>query len=862
LPPAASEDRSATRTQDGTAHPPGAAELPPRPRTAEWYAAKWAADRDAFERRRYRGHFQFQRTNHEQNRRLDSAARLRQAADRSYDEARWLISEGRRLAQAGHRATSERFFQEGRERERWYHQQRDLAEAVLAGVAAPVVVDVDGADFRKINDDVGDLALGAVETADRSALTGDDHPPPIDRSRNYGQPGGLRPPLALHQTDIERQVPREPDGSVRRTADPRLGWFGLVNDGGPAADPTRGINCIDCTLSLFDTWVHGRPRVAAPRTFDAYLDGDVARPINGECGGMGRIEDVTGGRFQRLCQPTDDVQGAERRWAVDTGYSNLHHQLRIGGHGSFAFVVNSWEQGGAHIWVALNQHGTVLYLDPQTGAMSDAPLYRHQGTPHPYNAVDTEVLVLGPDAKPMPLGGLRRGRFSERPDLPDYPPVEEDQGYGEPYLNRMHLLGDPGAAPPGDLVPDGPASAPDQRGLSPGELRAAREAAQAERAANGVPVSAVLADAPDLERVFAAGVTPVEVAAGLDAPTLQRFAPHLDEPAARDVARFFAEPRVQRMLDDTWRKPPKDEPMLAETLVRQLVQQPDLARMILGAPDLVNSLVARPLTLLHLTGQQQAIDVLGAVLSEIDQRGVGAVIGDGTVPSPRPADLTDEQRSLSARLAVRGQSPVQSGFDASRRHDDEYREAFVQRLLDESKDAQTELNRIATDLAGDHGQPGWRTKPKGRDRVDDKLLEYENDASRLKDLAAAKVEFQRLDDVYDALGELERNPDVVIVGIKDRFLKPMRSGYRDILLNLRLPSGHVAELRLHLASIDEVSEWEHPLYQVRRDLETLAQAQGRSFTPMEQAVHDELSRRGQEAYWRALADDRSEASPQ
>ncbi|MEV4666170.1 hypothetical protein AB0J85_30065, partial [Micromonospora echinofusca] len=63
-----------------------------------------------------------------------------------------------------------------RDRERWYHQQNDLAESVLAGAAAPGVVAVADADFRRINDDVGDLAYGAVETVDRSALTGDDYP--------------------------------------------------------------------------------------------------------------------------------------------------------------------------------------------------------------------------------------------------------------------------------------------------------------------------------------------------------------------------------------------------------------------------------------------------------------------------------------------------------------------------------------------------------------------------------------------------------------------------------------------------------------------------------------------------------------
>ncbi|SCL54154.1 Papain fold toxin 1, glutamine deamidase [Micromonospora citrea] len=428
-------------------------------RTPEWYAARWAVDRDAFERRRYRGYFESQRAWFEDKRRFDEVTRLRARAEEYDQRARDFAAHASYLRQTGQARQAARWQLAADDEMRAYGECLDYAEAVLAGSAVPSVVGVvDPADFRRINDDVGDLALGAVETGDRSALTGDDHPPPVDRSRSYGQPGGLRPPLALHQTDIERRMPREPDGSVKRTADPRLGgWFRLVNDGGPEADPTRAINCIDCTLSMFDTWMHGRPRVAAPRTFDAYLAGDVTRPINGEQGGIGRVEDVTGGRFQRLCQPTDDVQGAERQRAIDAGYRNLHDQLRIGGHGSFAFIVNSWEGGGSHIWVALNQHGTVLYLDPQTRVLSDAPLYRHRGTPHPYNAVDTEVLVLGPDARPMPLGGLRRGRFSERPDLPEHPPVETDQGYGEPYLNRMHLLDGPGSVGPGAAqAEDGP----------------------------------------------------------------------------------------------------------------------------------------------------------------------------------------------------------------------------------------------------------------------------------------------------------------------------------------------------------------------------------------------------------------------
>ncbi len=376
---------------------------------------------------------------------MREAARLRNQAGEHYQRAGDFAAYARQLHQAGHRSASAGWQRAADEETRAYGECLDLAEAVLDGSVVPEVVAVDQPeDFHRINDDVGDLASGGIGTADRSALTGDDDPPPIDRSRRYGQPGGLRPPLALHQLDVERQVPRDTAGEVVRTADPRVGdWFGLMNDGGPQADPTRGINCLDCTLSLFDTWVHGRPRVAAPRTFDAYQAGDVNRPLNGEHDGTARVEDVTGGRFQRLCDGTA-ITPAEKQRALDTGYRNLHDQLLLGGHGSFAFVVNHLERGGAHIWVALNQNGTVLYVDPQIGLVSDGPLYRHHGAAYPFNALDADVLVLDGTARPMPLAGLRRGLYSRRPDLPDYPPAEEYQGYGEPYLNRMHLLGGSG----------------------------------------------------------------------------------------------------------------------------------------------------------------------------------------------------------------------------------------------------------------------------------------------------------------------------------------------------------------------------------------------------------------------------------
>ncbi|MGV9211406.1 toxin glutamine deamidase domain-containing protein [Micromonospora sp. RB23] len=786
----------------------------------DWYAAQWLAEAEAAERRRYQGHFEAQRIGFENNRRQAEAARLRARAAEHDRRAVEYANYARQLHQAGHRQWADGWQRAANDETRAYAHWRDLANDVLAGITAPPVIDLADGAFAHANSDVGSLALGAVETSGPSRLTGDDVPPPIDDSRPYGQPGGLRPPLALHQVDVERQMPRERDGTVRRTADPRQGgWFRLLNDGGPQADATRGINCLDCTLSLFETWVHGRPRVSAPRTFDGYLDGDIRRPIRGEAGGPGRVEDVTGGRFQRVLAPGQPSDPAQAR----QGYANLHDQLLLGGHGSYAFLITEWAGGGSHAWVALNQNGTVLYVDPQTGLVRDRPLYP--------DVVGIDALVLGGDGRPMPLGGLPRGRFSERPDLPTHPPGYDDGGHGDPYVNRMYLL------------LDGPGSVPD--GL-PSDAR----------------VSQPLAQAGSLDEVFSAGMSPAEFARAVDPSSLRRLVPTLDDAAAQDVSRLFADTRVREMLDTALREPPRNEPKLAETLARQLAQAPDLARMILATPELANSLTARPLTLHHLASHPQAIDALAEVLDDINARGAAGVgvtrSGEPirVMTSPQQTPLTDVQRMISASIRVPDDPPVQPGFDKRRQADPIYRQHYLDSLYVKAAVAQTELNQLAVSLA--HldgrrvGEPGWRTGPKDRRRAEDKAAKRQGDVSRLLDLAAAKVEFRSLDDLYSALERLGAHPDVQIVSCEDRFLSPEDSGYRDIQLVLKTPSGHLAEFRLHLAALDAVAVWEHALYEVRRDIDALARIEGRVLTGREAAIVDGILQREQQLFWEAL----------
>ncbi|MFC8846237.1 MULTISPECIES: toxin glutamine deamidase domain-containing protein [unclassified Micromonospora] len=429
--------------------------VPPPRRSPEWHARR-RAEREAHDRHRYRARFHQQRALHEDNRRFLGARKLRSRYEffqrRASEYAAYALS----LKQRGQGYLATSWHRMAVADERAAYESRELAEAVLAGTVAPQFVEVtDPLDFYSINTDDPSLVVGEVQTSGPSALTGDDHPPPIDRSRRYGQWGGLRPPLALHQSDLERAMPRDADGRALRTADPRRGdWFRLANDGGPVADPTRGINCLDCTLSLYETWMHGRPRVSAPRTFDAYAAGDISRPLGGELGGPGRVEDATGGRFQKLVDPDDGTPADDRWGVVNRGFGSIEGQLRAGGHGSYAFLITTYEGGGSHAWVALNQNGSVLYLDPQSGTVSDMPIYTHSGLPAPHNVVGIDALVLGSDGAPMPMAGRGPGMFSQRAGVvADQPPQDrsrewqpgpDDPTDDELYVNRMHLLEGPG----------------------------------------------------------------------------------------------------------------------------------------------------------------------------------------------------------------------------------------------------------------------------------------------------------------------------------------------------------------------------------------------------------------------------------
>ncbi|MBF6062794.1 hypothetical protein IU500_13565 [Nocardia terpenica] len=295
---------------------------------------------------------------------------------------------------------------------------------------------------------------------------------------------------------------------------------------------------------------------------------------------------------------------------------------------------------------------------------------------------------------------------------------------------------------------------------------------------------------------------------------------------------------------------------IGEAVRSQLPEHPGLVQLMRDNPYLEHSLLEQPKALHSLLERPDSIPILSEAAHSVAERGPESILADPVHVEPTP--LTTEQRMISQAVHdavsdVDIMDQRQPGWDQTRRNDLVYGREFLDRQYAAWPGTQEALNNIARDIAGEaNGEQKGRPIPKDRERAWAKILrKYKGDASRLTDLVGAKIEFDRVEDVYRALELIANDPRIDIVSFDDRFATPLPSGYRDLQLNIRMSNGHIAELRLHLSHIDDVAYYEHALYQVRRDFETLADRNHRAMGPEERALRIELQRRFSEIYWDA-----------
>jgi hypothetical protein len=122
---------------------------------------------------------------------------------------------------------------------------------------------------------------------------------------------------------------------------------------------------------------------------------------------------------------------------------------------------------------------------------------------------------------------------------------------------------------------------------------------------------------------------------------------------------------------------------------------------------------------------------------------------------------------------------------------------------------------------------------KGEDRAKEKIVkDYKGNVNQLVDVVRGSITCKTAAQAIQAYEEVQKA--FGIVRVKNRFKKPA-GGYRDMLINVRLGNGHIAEIQIHLEDIINIKEGAgHKLYESVRALADKIEAG--TITPEEQAL--------------------------
>ncbi|NUT96964.1 MAG: hypothetical protein HOY78_33565, partial [Saccharothrix sp.] len=349
-------------------------------------------------------------------------------------------------------------------------------------------------------------------------------------------------------------------------------------------------------------------------------------------------------------------------------------------------------------------------------------------------------------------------------------------------------------------------------------------------------------------------------------------------PTPQETSRFLAEPRVQdalRVADAISHRDPDaritvdgEKLHIGEAIAALLPRHPELVGLLRDTPYLENSLLERPQTLANLLRHPEALDVLADCVDEVRRHDPESLADQHEAePDPDHALLTEEQAAVSAEArdvvdSASAQDRRQPGFDLSRVGDADYRARYLDELYRDWSGKQARLHALADEVARATGGEAFsRQTEKSRVRAQDKVTGYRGEADRLTDLVGSKIQYRTVADAYRGLEVLLARLDddgvkAELVDFDDRIAQPEKSGYRDLQCKVRLElddgTFHVAELRLHLRAMDDVADFEHALFEVRRDFKALAKEDGRAMTAEQRALANSILARERELFAEAF----------
>lgn len=140
---------------------------------------------------------------------------------------------------------------------------------------------------------------------------------------------------------------------------------------------------------------------------------------------------------------------------------------------------------------------------------------------------------------------------------------------------------------------------------------------------------------------------------------------------------------------------------------------------------------------------------------------------------------------------------------------------------------------------------------KGRERAREKVeTELNNDWGKLTDGVRASVAVDNINDIHRVIHHLKNAGVKIAKKPTNRFANPTDSGYRDMLLNIQYPNGHIGELQIHTKPILKAKQgMGHKYYEDARSMQAKMFKENRSeFTPEELKTLEEINNNSKKLY--------------
>gem|GEM_PF-3300245 len=139
---------------------------------------------------------------------------------------------------------------------------------------------------------------------------------------------------------------------------------------------------------------------------------------------------------------------------------------------------------------------------------------------------------------------------------------------------------------------------------------------------------------------------------------------------------------------------------------------------------------------------------------------------------------------------------------------------------------------------------------KAEERAEAKVEgDYDGDWGQIGDIVRASVVVDNLDDIQTVLDLLLTTGEWKLARLpKDRIRKPTDAGYRDILVNLQAPNGHIVEIQITHSAMMEAKKVAHSLYEEETQIARAAAKGNRKITTEERARRNFLRKEQNRIY--------------